>query len=313
MSKKVIIGVGIPAETLSELRQYFSPEIFEFLDFNSAQDLISHIKNYKVHLIFIYSLLPDIKNCEELCIALRAEASTEILPLIIITDVTFSQTEKIKMLKSGLIDGCLDAQVSAEEISAYANVFLQRRALEEELEIKNELLGQLSITDELTKLYNRRYLIQRLEEELKRIRRYDYPLSCIMLDIDHFKEINDKFGHSHGDIVLEQLSEVIKKTIRSIDIICRYGGEEIVIILPYTNFEGAYIVAERLRRRVEEHAFGSIDRSLNLTISSGLIHTDGKDKADIDSLFQLLDSQLYEAKNTGRNKVCGGFYKNLKK
>ncbi len=311
MAKKIIIGVGLPQEIGANLKKQFSQEIFEFLEFASAQELIKHIARYKISLIFIYNELPDLKNCQELCIALRSDAATETVPIIVISHSNDNREEKIKMLKSGLIDGYLTALIGMEELAAYANVFLQRQALEEELELKNELLSKLSITDELTKLYNRRYFIQRLEEELKRIKRYDYPLSCLMLDLDHFKEVNDVHGHSHGDLVLEQMGELVKKTIRSIDIICRYGGEEIVVILPFTNLEASYIVAERLRQRVEEHAFGTIEHSLDLTISLGLVCVDGKDSVTVDSLFQVLDKQLYTAKNTGRNKICGGLYKNL--
>ena len=131
-----------------------------------------------------------------------------------------------------------------------------------------------------------------------------------MCDLDYFKQVNDKFGHTYGDLTLEQLADLIKKTIRSIDIICRYGGDEIVIVLPYTSLEGAFLVAERLRKRAEEFAFGTIEKSLDLTISIGLIEIAGKDNATIDSLFQKLDTQLYEAKNSGRNKTCGMLYKN---
>lgn len=313
MAHKHILGVGLPGAIAETLKIHFNPEIFEFSNLSSAEELINNIKKYRLSLIFIFNVLPDLKDCQELCIALRGDATVETVPIIVMSEASNNQQEKIKMFKSGLIDGYVSSNISPEELAAYANVFLQRQALEEELELKNDLLGKLSVTDELTKLYNRRYLMQRLEEELKRIKRYDYPLTCLMLDMDHFKEVNDQFGHAHGDLVLEQLSEVIKKTIRSIDIICRYGGEEIVILLPYTNFEGAFIVAERLRKRVEEHAFGTIDKSLDITISLGLVSVEGKDNSDIDSLLQTLDKQLYEAKNTGRNKTCGGLFKNLKK
>jgi diguanylate cyclase (GGDEF)-like protein len=313
MSKKIIIGVGIPLETVENLKKQFDPEEFEFVNFPSAQELIKNINTYTdINLIFVYNQLPDLKDCQELCIALRSETNTETVPIIVLSHMEKNQEEKIKMLKSGLVDGYLHYLVSPEELTAYANVFLQRQALEEELEEKNELLSTLSNTDELTKLFNRRYLIQRLEEELKRIQRYNYPLSCIMLDLDHFKQVNDKFGHAHGDLVLEQLSFLTKKTVRATDIVCRYGGEEIVIVLPYTNYDGAYIVARRLRKRVEEYAFGTIDKSLELTISIGLITVDNNDRVDIDTLLQVLDQQLYEAKNTGRNKTCGGLYKDKK-
>jgi diguanylate cyclase (GGDEF)-like protein len=312
MIKKTIIGVGIPQSISDELKLHFTPEIFEFFNFPSAQELLTNLKKPKISLIFIYNVLPDLKNCQELCIALRAEPNIETVPIIIISHGKENKEEKITMLRSGLIDSYVSSLGTTEELAAYANVFLQRSALEEELEIKNALLNNLSITDELTKLFNRRHLIQRLDEELNKIKRYNYPLSVLMLDIDHFKQINDTFGHSQGDLALEKLAELIKKSIRSIDLPCRYGGEEMVIILSFTDYPGVYEVASRLIKKVEEHNFGTLEDPLKFTISIGLLTVDNKDDTNVDSLFRALDKQLYAAKNTGRNKICGGLYKNLR-
>jgi two-component system cell cycle response regulator len=311
MSKKTIIGVGIPQNISDELKLHFTPEIFEFLNFPSAQELLANLKKPKISLIFIYNQLPDLKNCQELCIALRAEPNIETVPIIIVSHGKENKEEKITMLRSGLIDSYVSSLGTTEELAAYANVFLQRSALEEELEIKNALLNNLSLTDELTQLYNRRYLIQRLDEELNKIRRYGYILSVLMLDIDHFKQINDTFGHSQGDLALEKLAELIKHNIRNVDIACRYGGEEMVVIFSFTNFEGVFDVATRLLKKVEECNFGTHENPLKFTISIGLLTVDNKDNLTVDALFRALDKQLYAAKNTGRNRICGGLYKNL--
>ncbi len=305
-----MLGVGIPKNIADELKINFTPEIFEFINFTSAQELIKNLDKPKISLIIIYNSLPDLKSCEELCIVLRAEAKIETVPIIVISPERENLEEKIKMLKSGLIDSYLNCLDTTEELLAYANVFLQRQALEEELEIKNEMLNNLSITDDLTQLFNRRHLVQRLEEELKKIKRYNYTLSVLMIDIDHFKLVNDTYGHSQGDTSLEKLSQIIKKNIRAIDIPFRYGGEEIVIILAFTNFEGTYEVAQRLRKRVEEYNFGTNELPVKFTISIGIITVDGKDEITTDSVFNAMDKQLYKAKNTGRNKVCGELYRN---
>jgi diguanylate cyclase (GGDEF)-like protein len=133
-----------------------------------------------------------------------------------------------------------------------------------------------------------------------------------MLDIDHFKEINDTFGHSQGDLALEKLAELIKRNIRNVDIACRYGGEEMVVIFAFTGFEGVYDVANRLLKKVEEHNFGTLENPLKFTVSIGLLTVENKDDTDVDSLFRTLDKQLYAAKNSGRNKICGGLLKNLR-
>ncbi|MFA5101029.1 MAG: diguanylate cyclase, partial [Candidatus Omnitrophota bacterium] len=267
MAQKTIIGVGIPQQLSDALRALLNPEVFNFFDSPSAQDLMSTIKDRGVDLIFLYNELPDLKNYEELCIALRSNTTLETVPVIVISKDEQQTQERVKMLNSGLIDGFVSSKTSPEEMAAYANVFLQRRALEEELELKNDLLNKLSITDELTKLYNRRYLIETLDLEIRKLQRYEYNLSCIMFDIDFYKKINDQQGHALGDLALENLAAFLKKNIRSTDIACRYGGDEIVIIFPFTNFEGCFITVDRLRKKVETTNFGTAGQPLNFTIS----------------------------------------------
>jgi diguanylate cyclase (GGDEF)-like protein len=305
MAQKVIIGVGLPQSLSQAMEQQLNPEVFSFQNSPSARHLIETTKNQSVDLIFLYNELPDLKNYEELCIALRSDSKLETVPVIVISKDEQEPQERIRMLNSGLIDGFVNSKTSPGEITAYANVFLQRRALEEELELKNDLLNKLSITDELTKLYNRRYLIETLDQELRKLKRYDYNLSCIMFDIDHYKKINDGLGHAQGDIALENLAVFIKKNIRSTDIACRYGGDEIVILFPFTNYENCYITVERLRKKIEVNNFGNADQPLHFTVSIGLVSLKTKVDLDVDSLLQLLDKQLYEAKNSGRNKTSG--------
>ena len=115
------------------------------------------------------------------------------------------------------------------------------------------MLSELAVTDDLMQVNNRRYLMSRLEEELQRIRRYHYPLSVIIIDIDHFKHINDEYGHPMGDFVLKELANLLKNNTRSVDIICRYGGDEVVIVLPHAAYQQAYTVAERLRTIIKTH------------------------------------------------------------
>ena len=151
--------------------------------------------------------------------------------------------------------------------------------------------------------------MRRLDEELEKIKRYEYPLSAIMIDLDFFKDVNDKYGHLQGDATLKSLATLLKKNVRNIDIICRYGGEEIVILLPHINFHGAQLTAERLRTKVKDYDFGTKDVSIKLSISLGLVSFDSKDNIDIDTVIRALDQQLYEAKNSGRDKVSAVLYK----
>jgi len=138
----------------------------------------------------------------------------------------------------------------------------------------------------------------RLNEEILKAKRYNTPLSIIYFDIDHFKQINDTYGHKKGDFILKEVSKIILQNIRKTDIFGRWGGEEFIIILPFTNLENALILAEKLRKKIEEHDFDGI----NITISFGVTELKIDDNAD--TLINRADEALYKAKNKGRNRVC---------
>ncbi len=307
MAKQSILCIGIDKDTVSSLRGYFADR-FTLDSISSAQELLNKLKDYKASLIFLNNHLRDCDSCQELCIAIRSRVNTETVPIIILAN-DHEQKEKITLFQAALIDGYFTMPINIEELAAYANVFLQRQALQEELEEKNKLLSKISITDDLMQVFNRRYLMRRLDEELRKIKRYDYPLSALMLDLDFFKEVNDKYGHLQGDSTLKSLAALLKKNVRNMDIICRYGGEEIVILLPHINFHGAKLTAERLRTKVKQHDFGTKDVTIKLTISLGLVSFDAQDKLDVDTVIRALDQQLYEAKNSGRDRVCAVIYK----
>lgn len=310
MLKKNILCIGIDKDTTSSLHNYFADR-YDFMSIATASDLLNWIRNHKPTLLFLNNVLPDFNNCQELCIAIRSRANTETVPIIILTESPESK-EKITLFQTGLIDGYFTMPINIEELAAYASVFLQRQYLQEELEEKNKLLSTISITDDLMGIFNRRYLMQRLDEELKKIKRYEYPLSALMIDLDYFKKVNDKYGHIQGDFTLKGLATLLKKNVRSMDIICRYGGEEIVILMPHINFHGANLTAERLRSKVEAHVFGNQEHPLSITISIGVVSFDSADDLNVDTVIQALDKQLYEAKNTGRNKTCALPFKDMK-
>ncbi len=167
-----------------------------------------------------------------------------------------------------------------------------------------KLTKRLSITDELTDLYNYRYLQQRLDDEIGRARRYSKTLSFLMLDIDNFKAINDTHGHRVGDAVLGELAQVMKTTVREVDMVARYGGEEFSVLLPETDAAGAFIVAEKIREAVALHEFPDEDgeRTVRATVSIGLanfpVHAEDKE-----SLLRAADDAVYQAKTTGKDRV----------
>ncbi|HHD64023.1 MAG TPA: diguanylate cyclase [Desulfobulbaceae bacterium] len=164
-----------------------------------------------------------------------------------------------------------------------------------------EQLQRLSTTDPLTGAYNRRMFMDLLVRELQRASRYGEPFSLLMFDIDHFKRINDQYGHNAGDRVLQEVVRLSMETIRQADTLARWGGEEFMVLLPRTGGDMAHALGERLRLRIAEHAFVDAD---HLTVSVGVTSLGRVDS--IDSLLKRVDEALYTAKESGRNRVVTG-------
>lgn len=162
---------------------------------------------------------------------------------------------------------------------------------------------QLAITDALTGVYVRRHFLERCNEELARARHQNLSLAILMLDIDHFKDINDRFGHLVGDVVLKEIARLITSNLREIDLLARYGGEEFVIALVDTPLDMAVVVAERIRKTIETTPVYAYDETIRATISIG-VAVYPKDSALLDGLIGAADKALYKAKQKGRNQVC---------
>jgi diguanylate cyclase (GGDEF)-like protein len=170
--------------------------------------------------------------------------------------------------------------------------------------LQNNINYKRSIFDSKTRLYNINYFCRRLSEELSRIKRYNEELSLLMIDIDHFKNINDKCGHLVGDKVLELISNKIKENIRISDIPSRFGGEEFIIMLTQTSKDNAFNFAERIRTIIENESIRHLtDKIKRVTISIGISHCSKSNYIDMDTLIRQADSALYESKQMGRNKT----------
>ena len=180
----------------------------------------------------------------------------------------------------------------------------RERMLAAQLADVNKKLKQQAITDALTGLYNRGYFDDAIRREWSRASRHNHYLSLVMFDIDHFKKVNDTYGHQAGDLVLSQVASIFKKKTRKSDIAARYGGEEFVVILPETGPKGAIVAAEKARLAVEEAILNITDKkSIRITVSCGVTSQEPKKGGSHEGLIEKADSALYKAKDGGRNRV----------
>jgi len=168
----------------------------------------------------------------------------------------------------------------------------------------HEEIYRLMTVDGLTEVHNKRYFHEQIEKETSRARRYERNYAVVMFDLDHFKNINDTYGHLAGDAVLRQLGQIVRTKVRRDDTIARVGGEEFGAILPEVDLQGARALAEKLRASIEEAVFRFESTRIQVTISAGVSMFDPEMK-DGEEAVKLADDRLYEAKRSGRNKVCG--------
>ena len=222
-------------------------------------------------------------------------------PVIILTG-NEDRELKIKGLEQGACD-FLTKPFDAEELVARMKVHLKIKHLQDDLKRTNELLLELSNTDHLTGLFNRRFLIEALDRELQRSRRRDGMLALIMLDLDHFKRINDTYGHMQGDMVLQNVALQIKKELRCYDVAARYGGEEFVAVLPDTSLKEAFMVADRIRLSIQGMRLAGPMSAEWVTASLVIAGFPSPQYEEIDGLLRAADEALYQAKERGRNQV----------
>jgi len=226
----------------------------------------------------------------------------EQIPVIILT-AEDDLDRKAEILERGASD-YVTKPFHEKELLARVRIHTKLKLLQDELREMNAQLEALSVTDVLTGLANRRRLMTRLEEEVVRSRRYKTPLAVVMIDIDHFKDVNDTHGHAMGDVVLRNTGAMLKGSVRATDLAARYGGEEITLVLPHTDLAAAVQVAESLRQKFAELEHELDGVTIKKTASMGVAARDGQgDIPHVEEMLKLADEALYRAKQGGRNRV----------
>lgn len=266
----------------------------------NGHEALEKIYEEKPDLILLDVVMPGMDGYE-VCKRLKAGEETHDIPVIMLTSKG-ETADKIKGLNLGAVD-YVTKPFDEGELVARVNTQLRVKELHEALQEKNRQLQELANKDGLTNLYNHRYLQEQLLKEMERSKRYNLTLSFILIDIDHFKHVNDAYGHQTGDVILKTLGELLFKIVRDSDIAARYGGEEFALILPHTNFTTARETAERLRKTVESYDFEADQNHLQITISLGIASFPNETIETSKDLVESADKALYTAKKNGRNRV----------
>lgn len=307
-----VLIIDDDANIINLLSKRLEQEGFKVISAKDGKLGIEFASSGAPNIILLDLLMPEMSG-KEVLKELKNNPDTALIPVIILSAVADTE-DKIDGLSMGANDYIVKP-FRFQEVLARINTQLRIASMQKELEQKhsdllekNKILAQLAITDPLTGLLNKGYLMKRLKSEVSRSARYSETISCMMVDVDFFKKINDSHGHMVGDTVLKHVARIIKDATRSTDIVTRYGGEEFFVICPNSTLDGVMNLAERVRYNVENTPF-MVDKntSLSLTVSIGVkcAEFDPAVDAEIASSTLIHDSDLalYKAKSGGRNRV----------
>src|SRR5215217_5653779 len=222
--------------------------------------------------LIILDVMMPVMDGLQACRLLKEDPATRDIPVIFLSALDDTDT-KVRGLSLGAND-YVSKPFRVEELLARVSVAIRMKLERDRLRQRAEVASEMSMTDALTGLLNRYGLHRALQRELSEARRYGRPLSCLLIDIDFFKAVNDTYGHAAGDAALRQAARVIAESVRGSDVVCRYGGEEFLVLAPETGVEGARALAEKIRRAISSRLFGDAGRIFPLTLSAGVAQLD---------------------------------------
>ncbi len=274
----------------------------EFCIANSGQDALGILLEEEIALILLDVQMPEMDGFE--CASLiKKMKKTRNIPIIFLTALSGDDENLFKGYENGAVD-FISKTFNEYVLKSKVNIFIELYNQKKKIEEHNLFLKELSIKDGLTGIYNHRHMQNEINREFALAIRNNTDLSVLMLDIDHFKKLNDNYGHSYGDNVLKKLTKIISKAIRESDIFARYGGEEFLVILPTTDLKGGQNLAESIREEIENGDFSYKKINTKVTISIGVSTLKNFNIKKASELIENADKELYNAKNNGRNRVC---------
>ncbi len=278
---------------------FFKDSQLKFVHFTSAEEATDMARAAEFDLVITNVILSGPMSGMALIREIREINETMYrVPILAITGQT-NVSQKIELLRAGANDS-IQKPILLEELSVRMKNLLQNKKLFDTVELQKQQLKEMAFRDSLTGLYNRHLLLATAERSLEESYRHGYPMSLMVIDLDHFKKVNDTFGHATGDVVLQAIADLLLRTFRGSDTAVRFGGEEFVVLLPHCSGEAAIAKAQTLRLQIEKLRPASID----VTASIGVSHTLEKVKTTYDALFAAADEAVYAAKKSGRNCVA---------
>jgi diguanylate cyclase (GGDEF)-like protein len=280
------------------LQRRLERENYVVLTAEDGQQAVELTKLHMPDLILLDVMMPIMDGLQA-CRVIKSDIQTRDISIIFL-----SARDETEVKVNGLALGANDyisKPFKAEELMARVSVALRLKRERDQLRVTAEEAHERSMTDPLTGLYNRYGLQRALSREKAEARRYDRPLSCLMIDLDKFKAVNDTYGHPIGDLTIKQVSMILTEALRRSDIVFRYGGEEFLVLLPETDLSGALSLGEKIRTMALDRIFGSQERHFHLTLSVGAAELHADESGN--DMIARADMALYHAKETGRNRV----------
>ena len=294
-----ILVIDTDARHAERIKGYLTPE-HKVDVLTQPADAVFQVTGAQYELVLIAMALDDFDPLR-VCSQIRTLEHTRTLPIILMSD-DVDKPRVVRALDLGVND-FISRPIERNELAARVRTQIRRHRYAQELRQSVNNTMALAVTDDMTGLYNRRYFDRHLGVMLGKAQAQDRDMAVMILDIDHFKSVNDTHGHDIGDAVLKEFSLRLKRNIRGVDLACRFGGEEFVVLMPDTDFRQAEAVAERVREAVAERGFEvGTTRPLAVTVSVGVtLHESLADTPE--TLIKRADVALYRAKREGRNRV----------